>query len=259
MRVSVFKSLHPRLYATEAALKPHKPSPRDPTRPYESRKAYLYQQYTELLGESQVLLLLRHTNFSVGGLNKVRRDIINSGSGKGKDGIPVDGHAKPVFEVIRPGIFGAALRARLSSSTIESVTPLLAGQVALLSLPHLNPIQLSALIRVIERAAPPRLQSAQQSTPQKPPENDYDEAPPAIPDPPSITLLGAIIEDRAFMVDGLKEVGRLPTLDSLRAQIVGLLSSPAAQILRTLQSASGSDVLRTLEGFKKGLEDETAQ
>ena len=51
-------------------------------------------------------------------------------------------------------------------------------------------------------------------------------------------------------------VADLSTLDALRAQIVGLLSAPAAQLAMVLSEASGGKLARTLEGFKKSLEPE---
>jgi ribosomal protein L10 len=77
---------------------------------------------------------------------------------------------------------------------------------------------------------------------------------------PELTLMGALIEGRVFKALGVKEVARLPTLDTLHAQIVGLLSSPGMQLAAVLSEASGGKLARTLEGLKKSLEeDETAR
>jgi len=51
-------------------------------------------------------------------------------------------------------------------------------------------------------------------------------------------------------------VSKLPTLDTLRAQVVGLLSAPASQLAMILGEASGGKLARTLEGLKIGLEEE---
>jgi ribosomal protein L10 len=56
-------------------------------------------------------------------------------------------------------------------------------------------------------------------------------------------------------MEGVRDVSKLPTLDTLRAQIVGLLSSPAVQLAAILSEASGGKLARTLEGLKKGLEE----
>jgi ribosomal protein L10 len=72
-------------------------------------------------------------------------------------------------------------------------------------------------------------------------------------------LLGALIEGRVFVAEGVRDVAKLPTLDTLRAQIVGLLQSPAVQLALVLQEASGGRLARTLEGLKKGLEEDQNQ
>ena len=72
-----------------------------------------------------------------------------------------------------------------------------------------------------------------------------------------LKLLGALIEGRLFKAKSVQSVADLPTLDTLRAQIVGLLSAPAAQLSMVLSEASGGKLKRTLEGFKKSLEPES--
>jgi ribosomal protein L10 len=67
--------------------------------------------------------------------------------------------------------------------------------------------------------------------------------------------LGALIEGRFFGPPRLHEVARLPTLDTLRAQIVGLLGSHAIQLAGVLSEAGGGKLARTLQGLKKGLEE----
>lgn len=70
-----------------------------------------------------------------------------------------------------------------------------------------------------------------------------------------IELVGALVLGRLFLVDGVKELGKLPTLETLHAQIVGLLSASGAKIAQLLGTAAGGDLLRTLQGFEKGLQD----
>jgi ribosomal protein L10 len=72
---------------------------------------------------------------------------------------------------------------------------------------------------------------------------------------PELVVMGALIERRVFGMEGVRDVSKLPTLDTLRAQIVGLLSSPAVQLAAVLSEASGGKLARTLEGLKKGLEE----
>jgi len=72
---------------------------------------------------------------------------------------------------------------------------------------------------------------------------------------PELTVMGALIEGRVFRAPAVQDVASLPTLDTLRAQLIGLISSPANQIAGVLVQASGGQLARTLEGFRKGLED----
>ena len=60
-----------------------------------------------------------------------------------------------------------------------------------------------------------------------------------------------------FTVDGLRDVSKLPALGTLRAQIVGLLSAPAAQLVAVLGQAGGGKLVRTLEGLKSSMTDST--
>ena len=63
-----------------------------------------------------------------------------------------------------------------------------------------------------------------------------------------------MIEGRLFVRDELKEVAKLPTLDTLRAQLLGLIGAPAARLAGVIGEAGGGQLAMTLEGFRKGLE-----
>lgn len=67
--------------------------------------------------------------------------------------------------------------------------------------------------------------------------------------------MGAIIENRVLLAGDVQTTSKLPTLGTLHAQIVGLLSAPAAQLAMVLGEASGGKLARALEGLKKGLEE----
>ncbi len=68
--------------------------------------------------------------------------------------------------------------------------------------------------------------------------------------------MGAIVEKRVLLPDGVQQISKLPTLGTLHAQIVGLLSAPATQLAMVLGEAGGGKLARTLEGLKKALEEE---
>lgn len=75
---------------------------------------------------------------------------------------------------------------------------------------------------------------------------------------PELKLVGALIDGRVFLPQGVRDVSKLPTLDTLRAQIVGLLSAPANQLAGVLSEASGGRLARALEGLRKGLEEDAS-
>lgn len=139
------------------------------------------------------------------------------------------------------------------------------GTFAVLLLPSFHPPQLNAILRSLERTVPPR--------PPKTPEEIKKEQEEKNADPetpgrrvkrqrrvlyPELKLMGALVEGKVFLPAGLKDVSQLPTLDTLRAQIVGLLSAPGMQLAGVLSQASGGHLARLLEGLKKGLEEDAA-
>lgn len=174
----------------------------------------------------------------------------------------------PTLTVMRTSIFGVALRdfAPIDADETKQISKLVEGGFAVLTLPSLSPPQLNAIIRAIDRVVPPKKKQAREAEPKpskgKGREEDSDWIP-GRPVPkvrpvlsPELKVMGAFIEGRMFSAAGVKDVSKLPPLDTLRAQIVGLLSTPAMQLAAVLREASGGKLARTLEGFKKGLEEE---
>lgn len=51
----------------------------------------------------------------------------------------------------------------------------------------------------------------------------------------------------------VEQVGKLPELEVLRAQVVGLLEGQARGLLGVLGQAGGGGLLRTLQGLEEGL------
>jgi len=244
-------------------------------RVYSARKTFLFNEYTRLLERNAALLLLTHKNLSVHELIKLRRDIATL---KPAPSPSVALHPAPVtaasvvpkLMVIRTGILGVALREHLDidiahkRSLARLVTP---GALAVLTLPSLHPPQLSALMRILDRAVPrkkppltpeqekeareaARLAVIENPTPGRRPKRVRPDL------PPELELKGAIIESRLFVREELEGVAKLPTLDTLRSQLLGLISAPAMQIAGVLTQAGGAQLARTLEGFRKGLEME---
>ena len=54
-----------------------------------------------------------------------------------------------------------------------------------------------------------------------------------------LQLLGGAFGDQALDVDGIKQLAKMPSLDELRAKIVGMLNTPATRIAGVLQAPAG--------------------
>ena len=247
----------------------NKPSPRV----YSEKKTFLYNQYLRLFESTahSPLVFLQHNKFSVPRFIKLRKDIKQAASrhatpppslaNPGPHSVP----ATPTLSVIRTSLFGVALRdfAPIDAKTSQEIAQTTQGGLAVLSLPIFNPPQLLAILRALERSAPrpkpptaEELKQAAALEAQDPPNPGrrvkrlrkiYE---------PELALMGALIEGRVFKAEGVNEVARLPTLGTLQAQIVGLLSSPGAQLAAVLSEGGGGKLARTLEGLKKSLEEE---
>jgi ribosomal protein L10 len=240
-------------------------------RVFKDKKAFQYNWYSRLLQASSTapLLILHHHDFTAQRLKKLRLDILTA-SQKFKPSLAAPGPSiiptnlvQPTLTVVRTSIFGAALR-DVPDINLQEVERMINGQnggFAVLSLASLNPPQMAAILRAMDRSVPSRPPKTEAEIKQ---ELEAKNADPAQPGRrmkrvrqvrvPELKLMGALIEGRVFLPDNVKVVSNLPSLDTLRAQIVGLLSAPASQLAAVLSEASGGKLARTLEGLKKSLE-----
>ncbi len=248
-----------------------KPSPRV----YSEKKTFLYHQYLRLFESTAhtPLIFLQHNKFSVPRFIKLRKDIAKAAS---RHATPPPSLANPgphsleatlptpTLSIIRTSLFGVALRnfAPIDAKTSEEIAQTVQGGLAVLSLPIFNPPQLKAILRALERSAPKpkpptaeELKQAAALEAQDPPNPGRRVKRMRKIHEPELALMGALIEGRVFKAEGVSEVARLPTLGTLQAQVVGLLSSPGAQLAAVLSEASGGKLARTLEGLKRGMEE----
>lgn len=63
-----------------------------------------------------------------------------------------------------------------------------------------------------------------------------------------LVILGGVMEGRVLDVEGVKALAELPSLDELRAKLVGLLQTPAQRVASVLQ-APGGQVARVLAAY----------
>ncbi|GBE77275.1 hypothetical protein SCP_0101480 [Sparassis crispa] len=252
---------------------PHKSVPRV----YSERKTYLYNQYTRLLQSTKTspLILLQHTDFSVNRLIHLRREIAAAAtkhastapSLSGPSPTPVHAPELPTLTFMRTSLFGIALRdfAPMDEQISKEIAQLVTGGFTVLSFPTLNPPLLSAILKAMSKAVPPRKPKTEEELEQERKDKEAAFVPGRrpkrvrLPPTPELKVVGALIEGRVFKAEGVQTVAGLPTLDTLRAQLVGLLSAPATQLAMVLSEASGGKLARTLEGLKKSLEEAEKQ
>lgn len=257
------------------SVKEPKPLPnKKMPRVFKDKKAFQYNWYSRILNANATspILILHHDDFSARRLLKLRSDIADAAlkvqlslASPGPSPLPVTRPSLPTLTVVRTSIFGAALRGLegINLAEVETMINNQTGRFAVLTLPSLHPPLLNAVLRAMDRSVPAKKPKTEEGIKQELAEKSGDPAQPGkrikrvrqvrIPE---LKLMGAIIENRVFLPPNLQEVSKLPTLDTLRAQIVGLLSGPSAQLAAVLGAASGGRLARTLEGFKKGLEAE---
>lgn len=65
-----------------------------------------------------------------------------------------------------------------------------------------------------------------------------------------LVIVGGALDEEMLDIDGVKALAALPSLDELRAKIVGLLSTPATRIARVL-NAPGGQVARVIAAYSE--------
>lgn len=63
-----------------------------------------------------------------------------------------------------------------------------------------------------------------------------------------LVILGGALQDEAMDIDQIKSLAKLPSLDELRGQIVGMINTPATRVAGVLQ-APGGQVARVLNAY----------
>jgi large subunit ribosomal protein L10 len=198
-------------------------------------------------------------------------------------GLPSSGLAQGIkVQIIQTGIFSAALRIiehynpaqnitsdplspsigdglthTLSKAAHEAIEkksagpmqPLLSGPLALLTFPNVSPEHLKAALTILSPQAPKFPAPTRKANP-----GWHD--PPCQAAVQKLLLLGARVEGRTFDVEDTRWVGGLDGgVDTLRAQLVGLLQGLGAGITNALEGV-GRSVYFTVEGRRMMLEDE---
>ncbi|GHJ84676.1 hypothetical protein NliqN6_1078 [Naganishia liquefaciens] len=216
-----------------------------PARIYTDRKAILYQSYTHILDHTPAILLFQPNNLTSAELAAIRRAIaeISSSTSQASSPIGNDSTAATLLTV-RTGILSAVINARNDHSRAQSTAlqSLLSGPLALVTLPQFSPAHITKVLTAINKALNLRPAPATR-------------AGTALPVNARMMLLGGIFDGQhiASAPEIVQHVSRLPELDTLRAQLVGLLGAAPAQLVGALQSAGGGGLVRTLKGLENNL------
>jgi large subunit ribosomal protein L10 len=206
---------------------------------YTERKAFLYDYYTHLMQRSQLVLLFKHENLTVPTSGQLRAAIAK---------IPVPRPAsvpaeqkleKATLTVTRTGILAPVVRAVRPNADFS---PLLDGPTAVITCPSLSPKYVKAMLGAVERV----MKAAQK-------DEDPKKGPVA---QPAFTLLAGVIEGNTLLNPAqVADAAKLPELDQLRSQLIGLLETPQRQLLGVVQQAGGGSLVRTLQGLEEGLKE----
>lgn len=242
------------------------------------RKQFLLQQYKQIFSSSPVVIFLKPSDFTVAEITKLRVDL-SSIAAKSTTPSANDinntssSNEKPQFVFLRAGLL---------PPTFEQLPNLPSGQV----LEHLSKhgSTLSALI--FNTFDPPTLKAALKAVTKlsKSPNVRKEQAeaaakaaagpagakgaakgaagPVAGKDSSKnktveerLTVVSAIIDGKAVSAQELTGIADLPSLEQVLAQLVAVIETPARQIYQVAGQAAGQDLLRTLQGFKVGLEE----
>lgn len=208
---------------------------------YTERKAWLYDYYTHLVNRSQLVLVFKHANLSVADSGAIRAAIAK---------IPVPKPAslpqeteleKATMTVTRTGILAPVFRA--ARPVAAKFTDQLDGPTAIITCPSLSPKYVKSMLTAIERVV-------------KAATRDEDPKKKGGVKQPAFSLLAGIIEGNTLLdPKQVQEAAKLPELDTLRAQLIGLLETPQRQLVGVVSQAGGGSLVRTLQGLEETLKE----
>ncbi|GEM11506.1 50S ribosomal protein L10 [Rhodotorula toruloides] len=235
------------------------------TRALPAHKELAYRRHAHLLTANDVVLFLRPGEFNAHEWGTLRAQLAALSAN------PADPSTPPLkLTVLRPGLLSPLVRAaqprdpkakkpkhqqqslQLSDAAREALAALdfslindrshTSGPIAVVTSPSLHPPTLSKVLALVNKFS-------QTPNPNRPA--------PGPKDPPveRLAILSSLVERQAATLERTEEVGKLPSLDTLRAQLVGLLSAPGARITGVV-GARAQEIGRALEGFKLGLEEQ---
>lgn len=213
-----------------------------PGRVYTDRKTFLYTHYAQLLTSSDLVLLFQHANLSTAETLALRRAITSVPTPEGAEN-------KALLTVTRTGILSALSRDVQSPEV--SLRPMLSGPTALLTTSSLSPRYLSQLLAALNKTMNRIVKNKEASNP--PDKARVAAGLPPVGVPTMKLVAGVVEKNRLLGLQQIGDVAKLPEMDQLRAQLVGLLQSQQSSLVGVLAQAGGGGLLRTLQGLEAGL------
>lgn len=236
---------------TYASMAPKPKVPRhfayqDARKGFSERKTFLYSKYARMMRENELIILFHAENLNVKLMSNIRHSI-------SQVKIPDADRARLVelnrgaawtwptamLTMARTGLLRPVCRNDTASS-IQELEQYLHGPVALLTSPVLSPEYIGKVLRAIDRPISAAANAIDPKSGKK---------------EPVLKPIVAVAE-RARLIDakGLPAFTKLPNLPTVRAQLVGLLSSPGQQLAGILSQAGGGGLAATLEARRRDLE-----
>src|ERR1700761_3553485 len=198
-------------------------------RTYNPQTILLKDKYLSLLNTGRPLLFLKHKDFKANGLIKLRRDVASTFSARHADPSKAEDDGTGHILGVRTAVFGVALREYVFvDDTARFAIKKMIGKGALfvLTLPSIDPIHLSNLMNVLQRAVP---RKKKPPTPEEVERAKADANADFVPGKrqinlrpiktPELELVGALVNSRPLFFDDVKLISKLPPLEYLHSQI----------------------------------------
>lgn len=239
---------------------------RKAARVFPDKKAYRFELYAHIQKHAQMGLLFQHANLSTAMWDQLRRAVadipIPPGAeeairlpevfvqGKGKRKVPAPqpvNNSEAIWpkgganvQFLRTNVFRAMSNRmvyRNKATAKRSIEPWMSKTTALISAPIVSPKYIDQILRVCQRVLR---------------QNRKDDKVPKEKQP-RFDLVVARVERKVVGLEEIERIRKLPELDTLRAQTIGLLQGAGQQVVGLLSQAAGGSLVRTLQGLEKDL------
>ena len=142
------------------------------------------------------------------------------------------------FMLVRSGVLGAVHKIRPPTSSLRNWCE---GQRAFVVCPISSPPYVQKVLKIIGKTV---------KDAQKPARGGVT------PKQPALNLLVGLADgERVMPAQEVQEMVKLPELDTLRAQVVGMLEGQGRSLVGILGQAGGGGLVRTLQGLEQGMKE----